>query len=129
MGNLRVVLIVPILALIVASCGSAGAGAAAGPTDVGGCKIDAARLCADARGQSVNMTNGLTGDRRMVEQNSEHTAQVSIPINDPDGNELVEIQCGINYQKESVIYASVKAGPKMTEDHLKYLRAQGFCEP
>ncbi|HYL57509.1 MAG TPA: hypothetical protein VEU51_01460 [Candidatus Acidoferrales bacterium] len=128
MGNVRAVLVVPILALMVASCGSSGGGAAAGPTDVGGCKIDAAKICAGARGQPVNMS-GMTADRRMVEQNSEHTAQVFLPIKDPDGNELVEVECGINYQKDSVVYASVKAGPKMTEDHLKYLRAQGICEP
>lgn len=128
MRDVRIVLVVPILALMVASCGSSGGGAPAGPTDVGGCKIDAAKVCAGFRGQSVNMS-GMTADRRMVEQNSNVTAQVFLPIKDPDGNELVEVECGINYQKESVVYAYVKAGPKMTEDHLKYLRAQGLCEP
>ena len=129
MKSIRFLSFASILALLLTSCASPGASAPPGPTDVGGCKIDAGKVCAGVRGHQINMSNGMMADQRMVEQNSAHTAQIFVPIKDPDGNELVEVECGINYQKESVTYAYVKAGPKMTDDHLKYLRAQGLCEP
>ena len=125
---MRIRLSVMLLCFGLAACSSQGTSSGTnGTVDVGnGCKINAAQICANVRGKEVNMS-GVTADQRMVEQNSGHTADIFVPIRMPDGSAIVEVHCGINTQKQSVVYAQVKAGPPLTDERAKYLRAQGYC--
>jgi hypothetical protein len=109
--------------------GSSGGRGSTNVVDMNGCKVDPAPICNSARSQSVQMSNGMTSDHRdrMVEQNSERTANIFVPINAANGNELFEIECGINTLNQSVTWAQVKTGPKLTDDDVKYLRARGYC--
>ena len=70
---------------------------------------------------------GLQADPRMVEQNSARTANIFVPIKRDDGLELFEVECGMNTLNQSVSWAQIKTGPKLTDDDVKYLRAHGLC--
>jgi hypothetical protein len=101
-------------------------GGSSGAVVMNGCKVDPAPICDSARGQSVDM-GGMTADPRMVEQNSERTANIFIPIKRLDGQELFEVECGMNTLHQSVTWAQIKTGPPITDDDVKFLRARGLC--
>ena len=117
----------------IAACASNSAftGASGGSTqivDLNGCRVDPARICNSIRGQSVRISGtGLDADPRMVEQNSARTANIQVPIKKPNGDELFEVECGINTLNQSVSWAQVRTGPKITDDDAKYLRAAAYC--
>ena len=127
---MRIRLSLMLISFALAACASqSGSSGSSGTVDVGnGCKVNATEICANVRGKSVDMSGtGLSADQRMVEQNSGHTADIFIPIKMPDGSSILEVHCGINAQKQSVVYAQVKTGPPMPDERVKYLRAQGLC--
>ena len=119
------------LSLALAACASHSASSGAGgPPNIvvlNGCRVDPARICNTIRGQSVNMTNGLQADPRMLEQNSARTANIFVPVKRLNGDEIFEVECGINTLNQSVSWAQVKTGPPVTDDDVKYLRARNFC--
>ena len=119
------------LSSALAACASHSASSGAGgPPDVvvlNGCRVDPARICNNIRGQSVDMTNGLQADPRMLEQNSARTTNVFVPVKRLNGDEIFEVECGINTLNQSVSWAHVKTGPPVTDDDAKYLRAKNYC--
>jgi len=130
----RSVLLVPFLLVstIVAGCasqsGSSGGKGSTNVVDMNGCKVDPAPICDSLRGKSVTMANtGLQADSRMVEQNSARTANIHVPIKRDDGQELFEVECGMNTLNQSVTWAQIKTGPTLTDDDVKYLRGHGLC--
>src|ERR1700687_1335497 len=108
-----------------ASTASSGGGSS-GAVVMNGCKVDPAPICDRARGQEVDMS-GRTADPRMVEQNSARTANIFIPIKRLNGEELFEVECGINTIHQSVTWAQIKTGPPITDDDVKFMRARGLC--
>jgi hypothetical protein len=123
-------------AIALAACASRSApqsasSAAGGSTDIvvmNGCRVDPARICNNIRGQNVQMAGtGLSADPRMVEQNLARTASIHVPVNKPNGNEIFDVECGINTLNQSVSWAHVRPGPPVTDDDAKFLRAAGFC--
>ena len=93
-----------------------------------GCRVDPARICNSLRGQNVDMSStGLQGDSRMVEQNSARTANIVVPVKKADGDEIFEVECGMNTLNQSVSWAHIKTGPPVTDDDASYLRARGYC--
>jgi hypothetical protein len=125
-------LLVLLVSTIVAGCASqsvsSGGKASTNVVDMNGCKVDPAPICDSARGQQVDMSNtGLQGDSRMVEQNSARTANIFLPIKRDDGVELFQVECGMNTLNQSVSWAHIMTGPKLTDDDVKYLRAHGLC--
>jgi len=111
-----------------ASSGGGGStGGSGGAVVMNGCKVDPAPICDRVRGQNVDMSNGMTADPRMVEQNSARTASISIPINRLNGEEIFEVECGMNTLHQSVTWAQIKTGPPVTDDDVKFLRARGLC--
>ncbi len=67
---------------------------------------------------------GLSADPRMVEQNSARTANIFVPVNRPNGDEIFEVECGMNTLNQSVSWAQIKTGPPVTDDDAKFLRAR-----
>jgi hypothetical protein len=93
-----------------------------------GCRVDPARICNNIKGQSVTMSGtGLQADARMVEQDSARTANIIVPVKKPNGDEIFEVECGINALNQSVSWAQIKTGPPVTDDDVKYLRAANYC--
>jgi outer membrane lipoprotein SlyB len=130
--NLTVLVL--FMATALASCASQGTSSGGtGSTnvvDMNGCKVDPAPICDRVRGQSITISNtGLTADpgSRMVEQNLQRTANIYVPIKRDDGVELFQVECGINTLNQSVSWAHIMTGPKLTDDDIKYLRAHGLC--
>ena len=128
---LRHLFVFLLLSTFVAGCASqsapGGGGGSSGSVVMNGCKVDPAPICDSARGQNVDMSNGMTADPRMVEQNSNRTANIFIPIKRVNGEELFEVECGMNTLHQSVTWAQIKTGPPVTDDDVKFLRAQGLC--
>lgn len=132
----RLLVLILLLSTTVAACATNGAsqgasGGAGGSSDIkvlNGCRVDPARICNAIRGQNVTMSGtGLQGDSRMVEQNSARTANIVVPIKKPTGDEIFEVECGMNTLNQSVSWAQIKTGPPVTDDDVKYLRARGYC--
>ncbi|SRR5258708_31461102 len=108
--------------------GSTGGKGSTNVVEMNGCKVDPAPICDGARGQSVDMSDtGLSADPRMLEQNSARTANILVPIKRTNGDEIFEVECGMNTLNQSVTWAQIKTGPKVTDDDVKFLRAQGLC--
>ncbi len=116
----------------VAACASQGApGGGGGSTDVvvlNGCRVDPARICDNIRGKSVDMSRtGLQADPRTVEQNTTRTANLFVPVKRLNGDEIFEVECGINTLNQSVTWAHIKTGPPVTDEDAKFLRAGNYC--
>jgi hypothetical protein len=120
------------LSSALAACASHSASSGTGgPPDVvvlNGCRVDPARICNNVRGHPVDLSGtGLQADPRMLEQNSARTANVFVPVKRLNGDEIFEVECGINTLNQSVSWAHVKTGPPVTDDDVKYLRARNYC--
>jgi hypothetical protein len=116
------------LAACASNSSSSGAGGSSEAVVLNGCRVDPARICNNIRGQTVQISGtGLNADPRMVEQNSARTANIQVPIKKPNGDELFEVECGINTLNQSVSWAQVRTGPKITDEDAKYLRAANYC--
>ena len=120
------------VSIAIAACASqstsSGGGGSRNVKVLNGCRVDPARICDRVRGQSVDMSNtGLQGDPRMVEQNSERTANIFLPVKKPNGDEIFEVECGINTLNQSVSWAQIKTGPPVTDADATYLRGAGYC--
>ncbi len=121
-----------LVSTAIAACAPQGASSAGGAsTDVvvlNGCRVDPARICNNIRGKSVDMSNtGLQADPRMVEQNTARTANIFVPVRRLNGDQIFQVECGINTLNQSVSWAKVMTGPPVTDDDTKLLRAQGYC--
>jgi hypothetical protein len=130
MERSSLVLLIFLSSALAACASHSTSNGAGGPPDVvvlNGCRVDPARICNNIRGQSVDMTNGLQADPRMLEQNSARTTNVFVPVKRLNGDEIFEVECGINTLNQSVSWAHVKTGPPVTDDDAKYLRARNYC--
>ena len=126
--SLRVLVL--FMATGIAACASQGGKGSTNVVDMNGCKVDPAPICDRVKGQSVDISNtGLTADpgSRLVEQNSPRTANIFVPVKRTNGDELFQVECGINTLNQSVSWAYIKTGPTVTDDDAKYLRALGYC--
>lgn len=130
MARSSLVLVIFLSSALAACASHSSSNGAGAPPDVvvlNGCRVDPARICNNIRGQSVDMSNGLQADPRMLEQNSARTANVFVPVKRLNGDEIFEVECGINTLNQSVSWARVKTGPPVTDDDVKYLRARNYC--
>jgi predicted small secreted protein len=128
----RLFVLILLLSTTVAACASNGTSSGGGGSNdvkvLNGCRVDPARICNTIRNQPVDMSGtGLQGDSKMVEQNSARTANITVPIKKPNGDEIFEIECGMNTLNQSVSWAQVKTGPPVTDDDAKFLRGAGYC--
>ena len=128
----RLLVLILVVSTAIAACGSQNASSGGGgSTDVvvlNGCRVDPARICNNIRGHNVTMSNtGLSADSRMVEGDSARTANIFVPVKRLNGNEIFEVECGINTLNQSVSWAHIKTGPPVTDDDAKFLRARDFC--
>ena len=124
----RLLVLVLVASTVVAGCGSQNASSSDGSVVLNGCRVDPARICNSLRGKPVDESNtGLEADPRMVEQNSARTANIFVPVKRLNGDEIFEVECGMNTLNQSVSWAHVKTGPPVTDDDAKFLRARDFC--
>jgi len=127
--QLRLLVLVFFVSTAVTACGSQSRSAdPSGAVVLNGCRIDPTRICNSIRGQSVDESNtGLQADPARLEQNSARTSNIFIPVRRPDGDEIFEVECGMNTLNQSVSFAYVKTGAPVTDDDAKFLRARNYC--
>ncbi|HEY6395183.1 MAG TPA: hypothetical protein VIX12_07165, partial [Candidatus Binataceae bacterium] len=90
-------------------------------------KVDAARICEQAKDKPViSSETGKTEDARMREQNSFRTAAETVHFQTPGGT-TIEVECRINAEHSSVVYAIWLPGAKLTDPDIVYLRGKGLC--
>jgi hypothetical protein len=125
----RFLILVLFISTLVAACGSQNASSGGDNSVVlNGSRVDPARICNNVRNQNVDVSNtGLEADPRMVEQNSARTANIFVPVKRSNGDEIFEVECGINTLNQSVSWAHIKTGPPVTDDDAKFLRASDYC--
>jgi hypothetical protein len=124
----RLLVLILFISTVIAGCGSQNASSGDGSVVLNGCRVDPARICNTLRGKPVDESNtGLQADPRMVEQNSARTANIVVPVNRLNGDEIFEVECGMNTLNQSVSFAHIKTGPPVTDDDAKFLRARDFC--
>jgi hypothetical protein len=125
----RLPALILFISTVIAACGSQNSSSGGGGSVVlNGCRVDPARICNNVRGQNVTMSDtGLSADPRMVEGDSPRTAKIFVPVNRLNGDEIFEVECGINTLNQSVSWAYIKTGPPVTDDDAKFLRARNFC--
>ena len=125
----RLPVLILFISTVIAACASQNASSGGDSSVVlNGCRVDPARICNTVRGQNVTMSNtGLSADPRMVEGDSARTANIFVPVNRLNGDEIFEVECGINTLNQSVSWAHIKTGPPVTDDDAKFLRARDYC--
>jgi hypothetical protein len=125
----RLLVLFFFMSTVIAACGSQNASRGGDNSVVlNGCRVDPARICNAVRNQNVDVSNtGLEADPRMVEQNSARTANIFVPVKRSNGDEIFEVECGINTLNQSVSWAHIKTGPPVTDDDAKLLRASNYC--
>ncbi|HSY80083.1 MAG TPA: hypothetical protein VK884_10760, partial [Verrucomicrobiae bacterium] len=83
MARSSLVLVIFLSSALAACASHSASSGPGGPSNIvvlNGCRVDPARICDNIRGQSVDMSNGLQADPRMLEQNSARTANVFVPV-------------------------------------------------
>ena len=116
------------MAILRGDSASSGGGSSTDVKVLNGCRVDAGRICNSIRGQSVDESNtGLQADPTKLEQDSARTANIVVPVKNPKGDEIFEVECGINTQHQSVSWASIKTGAPVSDDDASYLRGAGYC--
>lgn len=127
--QLRLLVLVLFVSTAVTACGSQSRSAdPSGAVVLNGCRIDPTQICNSIRGQSVDESNtGLQADPAKLEQDSARTANIFIPVKRENGDEIFEVECGMNTLNKSVSFAYVKTGPPVTDDDAKFLRARNYC--
>ena len=125
----RLLVLILFVSTALAACGSQNASSGCdGSVVLNGCRVDPTRICNSLRGKPVDESNtGLQADPRMVEQNSARTANIFVPVKRLNGDEIFEVECGMNTLNQSVSWAHVKTGPPVTDDDAKFLRARDYC--
>ena len=125
----RLLVLIFFVAAVIAGCGSqSGSANPSGAVVLNGCRIDPTLICNSIRGQSVDESNtGLQSDPARLEQNSARTASIFVPVRRQNGDEIFEVECGMNTLNQSVSFAYVKTGPPVTDDDAKFLRARNYC--
>ena len=125
----RSLVLILFISTVIAACGSQNASSGGDSSVVlNGCRVDPARICNSLRGNPVDMSDtGLQAVPRMVEQNSARTANIFVPVKRLNGDEIFEVECGMNTLNQSVSWAHIKTGPPVTDDDAKFLRARDYC--
>ena len=117
-----------ILLALFSACSSqpsAGPSGSAQPTQK--CEVDVKRVCEEVRNRPVvDSQTGQTQDRTEREQNSTRTDTRIVSFQVPNGS-MVEVQCEINNEHNSVVYAHLMSGPALTPTDVSFLKNAGYC--
>jgi hypothetical protein len=91
------------------------------------CEVDARRVCQELRNAPVvGSGSGRTLDQIEREQNSARTASEFFSYQIP-GGALVSVECEINTEHSTVVYAHLMPGAPLTATDISYIREHGYC--
>ena len=105
------------------TAGAQGASADAGQS----CALDVKRVCQEMRNRPViDSATGQEQDRTEREQNGARTDIRFVSYQIPNGS-LVEVQCDINNEHNTVVYAHLMPGLPLTATDIAFIRQNGYC--
>lgn len=124
-------IVTAVTALTLSACSSQPVGSASGANaQVASnqtCELDVKRVCQELRNKPViNSMTGLTEDATEVEQNSARTAMEFTTLAVPNGS-VIQVQCEMNSQHHTVIYAHQMPGPPLTPTDIAFVQNAGYC--
>ena len=92
-----------------------------------GCQFDAKEVCEHALARPVNFSTGITtSNQSYFQQNTPATAWEQVPIKAPGGSE-VDVQCQVNTQNRTVIYAYAAPSGTVSDSDREWLKNVGWC--
>jgi hypothetical protein len=91
------------------------------------CEVDAKRVCQEMRqAPVVDSATGQTQDQTERQQNSNRTDTRIFSFQVPNGS-MIQVQCEINNQHNTVVYAHAMSGPPLTPTDISALESSGYC--
>ena len=94
----------------------------------GGCTIDAKKICQEiANKPVVDSMTGLELDPRERAETQPRTDREHTTFQIPNGP-LMSVDCQINTEHNSVVYAHVNKGPQLSDNDWQYIKSAGYCE-
>lgn len=118
-----------VIIITLAGCASQGGSSSqvASTDSAAKCQIDVKRVCQEARNLPVTDTmTGTTQDRAGMQQNFARTATLVVNKTIPNGS-IISIECEVNTEHNSVVYAHLMPGPPLTPTDVSYLETSGYC--
>ena len=94
----------------------------------GGCTIDAKRICQEIANKPViDPSTGLELDPRERAETQPRTSTEHMMWTIPNGPSM-SVDCQINTEHNSVVYAHVNKGPQLSDNDWQYIKSAGYCE-
>ncbi len=116
-----------LLAGAIAGCAPAGSQTAASALEKIGCDFDAKKVCEQAMAHPVAYASGITtSNQSYFQQNAPATVWEQVPIKAPGGSE-VDVQCQVNTQNKSIVYAYAAPSGTVSESDRDWLKQAGYC--
>ncbi len=117
-----------LLATAVGGCTPAGSQTGAAALEKIGCNFDSKKVCEQALAHPVNYASGITtSNQSYFQQNAPATVWEQVPIKAPGGSE-VDVQCQINTQNKTVVYAYAAPSGTLSESDRDWLKNAGLCK-
>ena len=89
--------------------------------------IRSEKVCEQALLHPINFSSGITtGNQSYFQQNAPATLWVQVPIKTPGGSE-VDVQCQVNTQNRTVVYAICRAERHRIGSDREWLKNGGWC--
>lgn len=112
---------------MISACASQPGGAPSSSGAGQSCELDVKRVCQEIRNRpGVDAMTGQTQDQTEREQNAPRTDSRFVSYQIPNGS-VVEVQCEINTQHNTVVYAHLMPGPPLTPTDLAFIQQNGYC--
>ena len=91
------------------------------------CTLDVNRVCQELRNKPViDPMTGQVQDRTEREQNGSRTDSRFTSYQVPNGS-LIQVQCEINNEHGTVVYAHLMPGPPLTPTDIAFIQKNGYC--
>lgn len=104
------------------------AGSAASTGNAAGCEVDAKKVCQQFsdKPQVIDSMTGLVLEGHALEESGRRTVSMSRTYQIPNGP-VIEVDCDVNVQHNSVVYAHTTHLPPLSGSDIQYLRSNSLC--
>jgi hypothetical protein len=116
-----------MLAGLTFGCTPAGSQTGAAALAEIGCNFQSKKVCEQALAHPINYASGIrTSNQSYFQQNQLATAWEQVPVKAPGGSE-VDVQCQVNTQNNTVVYAYATPSGTVSDSDLNWLKQVGLC--
>lgn len=131
-GRIGVILVLGALLTISACSANSGSSnqtaSAAGTGNKAGCEVDAKKVCQQFsdKPKVIDSTTGLVLEGHALEESGRRTVSMFRTYQIPNGP-VIEVDCDVNVQHNSVVYAHTTHLPPLSDSDIQYLRSNSLC--